>query len=197
MKPIEQMTEEELTDLLFYEHSTGTKIALSKINAIKPNSVDIEGYPAPVTISPEVYTIIVNKLLRYETYKLSNVRENLLKVQEQQLADTFKSSFENVVNSLVSRLSYLDTIEDTANISITKFNSTLAEAIGTVRDSSKTFNREVNNLNLDSIHNQIKSKLKTFSDYLDNLETPVVELDKMSKLLKEIFTEDIIDKREP
>ena len=190
MKPIEQMTSEELTDLLFYEHTNGTKIALSKIKAIRPTSIDVEGYATSTTISSDVYTTIMDKLQTYEAYKLTSIKENLLKIQEQQLAETFSTAFNNVVNSLVPKL---DKIENSANTA----KELLTEAINTVKDSAKNFTREVNNLNLDSINSQISSKLKTFSNYLDNLEDPTVEINKMSKLLREIFSEELVDKREP
>lgn len=190
MKPIEQMTSEELTDLLFYEHTNGTKIALSKIKAIRPTSIDVEGYATSTTISSDVYTTIMDKLQTYEAYKLTSIKENLLKIQEQQLAESFSTAFNNVVNSLVPKL---DKIENSANTA----KELLTEAINTVKDSAKNFTREVNNLNLDSINSQISSKLKTFSNYLDNLEDPTVEINKMSKLLREIFSEELVDKREP
>lgn len=208
MKPIEQMTKEELMDLLFYKHNSGTIIALSKVKAIRPTSIDVEGYTTSTTISPEVYTILMDKLQTYEAYKLTSIKENLLKVQEEQLETTFSTAFANVVNSLaskfLSKLTYLEKVEVAANTarnalddSISKFESSLAEATGIIRDTSKNFTREVNNLNFDSLNHQIASKLKTFSNYLDDLEDPTIEINKMSKLLKEIFSEELIDKREP
>lgn len=208
MKPIEQMTKEELTNLLFYEHTNGTRIALSKIKAIRPTSIDVEGYTTSTTISSDVYTTLMGKLQTYEAYKLTSIKENLLKIQEEQLEATFNVAFENTVNSLASKLfkklTYLENVELAANTaknsledSITKFGSILAEATDIIKDTSKNFTKEVNNLNLDSINSQISSKLKTFSNYLGNLEDPTIEINKMSKLLREIFSEELVDKREP
>ena len=148
-KPFNQLTDAELTSILFYTASNGVIIPVSKIEAISNTSLKLasgESYTINATIASD----LASKLAIYEAYQLENSAtdfEAKLKVAKE---DTFKADveqiFQNLYNSATTATekfhTHLGNILQAAEDQVSELKATASKAKSTVEDIKKTIRAE-------------------------------------------------------
>lgn len=163
MKPLSQLSQSELKDLLFYEAESGQFIPLSKVTITSKDTVYINGNQFNMTSYQ--YDTLKSKLLAYETYVLANSTNNLAATYDQTSEDYFekiKSSFDTVVDKARSAIHTVATTANELSSDTTNLHKFVKET-----DLSPLKQKISENLEgLAPIKDELESITKTLKSYL-------------------------------
>lgn len=184
MKPISALTPDEAKELLFYTSPNGTSIPISKITSISPDTVVVGANK--YSISPDVYSILQDKLTAYEGIKLMYAQEDLAKqtskITKEELASQFSEYFDHMddvithINSQATKaISYL---QDTIKAVKTKAEDTMS-SIESIDISIRPFAKFAADTNLNDLKTSVKTHVEQLAPVKDELGQVIAHLQKL------------------
>lgn len=187
MKPVHELSPEELKNLLFFESKDGTLVPISKIEELSPTSVTIakEKY----TIGKPTYDALYSKLVTYEGIKLMYAQEDLAKqaskLTETSFAENFKQYFDHMeeiidhVNEQATTV--ISNLQSTINRVKAKADESLA-SIEAINTSIAPFRQFAAYTNLSDLKTSVK-------EHVEQLKPVKDELGQVIAHLKELFND--------
>lgn len=184
-KPFNQLTDAELTSILFYTASNGVIIPVSKIEAISNTSLKLSSGES-YTINSTIASDLAAKLAIYEAYQLENSATDFEAKLKAAKEDTFKADVEQIFQNLYDSATtatqkfhtHLGNILQAAEDQVSELKATASKAKSTVEDIKQTIKSE----------DFAKLKEELTKDITD-IKPIKVNLQDVTNLLKQLFND--------
>ena len=184
-KPFNELTDAELTSILFYTASNGVIIPVSKIEAISNTSLKLasgESYTINATIASD----LAAKLAIYEAYQLENSATDFEAKLKAAKEDTFKADVEQIFQNLYDSATtatqkfhtHLGNILQAAEDQVSELKDTASKAKSTVENIQQTIRAE----------DFAKLKEELTNDITD-IKPIKINLQDVTNLLKQLFND--------
>lgn len=192
MKKLEEMTPEELKELVSYTSKSGRTIYYDKIEVFSKNGFIYNGQEV-IADTDDLKSMLANieegKII-YEIYKLANSNEKLDSIIEEKTEELLNERFKDILESTLNEVQEkTNTLFNTVDTQLNKTKEIINDAdkiteyLENIEDNFKDF---VSNTNMGKIKDKMELVFDEFEKFTNK---QVKEFDKTTKDLKTLFEE--------